>query len=97
MYGCHLKQFSGSQAAFGTTFLLESQAAIEKPDKLPERLTERILPLISDLIEAAETLFWIFFTTRQSKTGKPLSAHTKSNALLFRTFKKYLHLKALSL
>jgi hypothetical protein len=60
-------------------------------------LLKGFLPFERDLIEAAETLFWIFFTTRQSKTGKPLSAHTKSNALIYTTFKIYVHLLTLSL
>jgi hypothetical protein len=34
-----------------------------------------------------QTLFWFFFT--KTKLLKPISAHTKSSVLMFRTFKKY--------
>jgi hypothetical protein len=61
------------------------------------RVTVRILPLKSDLIEAAKTLIWILFTTRQSKLVKTISAHSKSNALIFTTFKKCVQLLTISL
>jgi hypothetical protein len=47
--------------------------------------------------KVAETSFWIFFTKRQVKIVKTISAHQKSIVLIFRTLFKNIHLVTLSL
>jgi hypothetical protein len=58
--------------------LLESRAAIAKPQKVLKRVTRRILQLVSGFIEARKILFWIFFAKGQSKMLK------KPSALIFK-------------
>jgi hypothetical protein len=72
-----------SWPAFGTTYRLESQAAIGTSSL--KRVTRRI----SQLAKTAETLFSIFFTKRQSKVMKTISAHSKGTVSILRAFKKY--------
>jgi hypothetical protein len=45
--------------------------------------------LVNDFLEASRNLFWMFFTKRQPKIVKAISALVKSIALIFKTLKKY--------
>jgi hypothetical protein len=69
VHGWLLEQFSGSQAAFGTTFRVTGgyQASCRV---LQEGFS-------SDFIEKAGTLIWTFFTKRQSKIAKHQRANKK--------------------
>jgi len=75
--------------------LLESQAAIRKPEQVSWRvLLEWFSQLVSDFIEAAETLFWMFFLQKDRKRiVKTINAHTESTVLSL----KNIHIMTLSL
>ncbi len=91
IHGQLSEAFSGSQAAFGTTF--RDTNVFRKPEQTPWRwLQEGFLQLVSYFIDASRNYIWIFSTKRQPKIVKTISAHTKSSVLIFVTLKKIIHI-----
>jgi hypothetical protein len=71
--------------------LLKSQAASGNPEQAPFRgLLEGFSQLVSDYIEACRNFILDFLHKKTvKKCEKTFSAHSKSNVVIFRTFKKF--------
>jgi hypothetical protein len=56
----------------------------ESRKKLSEEVREGFSQFVSEFIEAGmtETLFWVYFTGRQPKIVKTISAHSKSRVMI---------------
>jgi hypothetical protein len=78
------EQFPVSQTALETTFRVTGGFRKVGTSFL-EKIAERFFH-ISQFREASRNLFWFFFTKRQLKIVKTISAHSKSPVMNFRTF-----------
>jgi hypothetical protein len=63
-----LKQFSGSQEAFGTTFRVKGGYR-KAGTSFVKKVTGMIftITVVSDFIESSKTLFWMFFQNASQK------------------------------
>ncbi len=73
----------GSQAAFGTTFRVTGSYQKDGTSSL-KRVTGSIFQLVSDFIEIGRNFLLDFFTKRQPKIVKTISAHSKSTTFILK-------------
>jgi hypothetical protein len=87
IHGRLSEQFSESRAAFGTTFRVTG--GFRTAEKPPEEDYWMDFKISKWFKKHAETLFWIFFTKRQPKIVKTVSAHWKVLLWLLGPLKEY--------
>jgi hypothetical protein len=76
------EQFSGSEAAYGTTFR-DTGGYQEARTSSLKRVTRRISQLVSDFKDEGRNFYFDFLHKKQHKIVKTITAHSKSTASIF--------------